>query len=218
MGTNGIKRDSLSKQVSDQLEKMIENGEFEVGEKIPTETDLMEAFQVSRNTVREAIRALTWNGILEVKQGDGTYVRSSNRFRANMKKRYDEVSVDDITEARKSIEVTIAHLAAIRCNEEDIKMIKEKLDKRNCLKADVKENTIADIEFHMAIAKACHNIILIDLYESISDYLESHIIERNMNTKLTDEQIDEMHEQLYLAILDHDSSKAAIAAQNIVNF
>ena len=218
MGTNGIKRDSLSKQVSDQLEKMIENGEFEVGDKIPTESDLMEAFQVSRNTVREAIRALTWNGILEVKQGDGTYVRSKNRFRANMKKRYDEVSLDDITEARKSIEVTIAHLAAMRCNEEDIKEITEKFNKRQNLKDDVKENTIADVEFHMAIAKACHNSILIDLYESISDYLESHIIERNMNTELTDQQIDEMHEKLYQAILNHNSSKAAIAAQNIVNF
>ena len=218
MGTNGIKRDSLSKQVSDQLEKMIENGEFEVGDKIPTESDLMEAFQVSRNTVREAIRALTWNGILEVKQGDGTYVRSKNRFRANMKKRYDEVSLDDITEARKSIEVTIAHLAAMRCNEEDIKEITEKFNKRQNLKDDVKENTIADVEFHMAIAKACHNSILIDLYESISDYLESHIIERNMNTELTDQQIDEMHEKLYQAILNHNSTKAAIAAQNIVNF
>lgn len=217
MGVKGIKRDSLSKQVSDQLEAMIANGEFQVGEKIPTETDLMELFQVSRNTIREAIRALTWNGILVVRQGDGTYVKSSSRFRANMNQRYDEVSLDDIREARKSIEVTIAHLAASRCTDEDLVVIKEKFEKRQNLKEDVKENTLADIEFHKAIALGCHNIILIDLYESISDYLEGHIIERTLDENADVEKIDALHEELYNAIRNHQPSLAAIAAQNIVN-
>ena len=217
MGVKSVKRDSLSKQVSDQLEAMIENGEFQVGEKIPTETDLMDLFQVSRNTIREAIRALTWNGILVVRQGDGTYVQSSSRFRANMNKRYEQISLDDIREARKCIEVTIAHLAASRCTEEDLVKIKEKFEQRQSLKENVKENTLADLEFHKAIALGCHNIILIDLYESISDYLEDHIIERTLDETVDAEKIDALHEELYEAIANHQPSLAAIAAQNIVN-
>lgn len=213
MAIKGVKRDSLSKQVSDQLEMMIENGEFKVGEKIPTETDLMELFEVSRNTIREAIRALTWNGILVVRQGDGTYVASSSRFQANMTKRYDEASLEDIREARKCIEVTIAHLAASRRNAQDLKHIEEMFTLRQNLKEDRKENTRADIEFHKAIAKACHNIILIDLYESFSTYLENHILERTEDNP----EIDRLHEELFIAIQNQDANQAALVAQNIVN-
>ena len=212
MEIKGIKRESLSKQVSDQLETMIEHGEFKVGEKIPTETDLMELFAVSRNTIREAIRALTWNGILDVRQGDGTYVKSSSRFQANMNQRYDEASIEDIREARKCIEVTIAHLAAIRRNEEDLKKLTIAFQCRQDLKEDIKENTRADLEFHKTIAQACHNIILMDLYESFSIYLENHIENANNNP-----MVDQMHEELYEAIKDQDENRAVLAAQNIVN-
>ena len=75
MKNNSVKRYPLSRQVSDKLEQMIEKGEYHVGEKIHTEIELMDIFQVSRNTIREAIQSLTSAGVLEVRQGDGTYVR-----------------------------------------------------------------------------------------------------------------------------------------------
>ena len=217
MSIDRIKRDSLSKQISDQLEQMIESGKFKIGEKIPTEPELMDLFQVSRNTIREAIRALTWSGILEVRQGDGTYVKASNGFCANMKKKYEQVSLEDIQEARNCIEVTIAHLAAIRREESDLKNISEKLKNRSELRENVKENTLADIAFHKSIAQASHNVIMIDLYDSISDYLENNIIEKNISSKISDEEIDYLHEELYRAIKDKNTSKAVIAAKNIVN-
>ena len=217
MSIDRIKRDSLSKQISDQLEQMIEHGEFKIGEKIPTETDLMDLFQVSRNTIREAIRALTWSGILEVRQGDGTYVKASNGFCANMKKKYEQVSLEDIREARNCIEVTIAHLAAVRRDESDLENILEKLKNRNELKENAKENTLADIAFHKSIAQASHNVIMIDLYDSISDYLENNIIEKSISSKISDEEIDCLHEELYKAIKEKNTSKAVVAAKNIVN-
>lgn len=212
-----IRRESLSKQVSHELEKMIESGEYPVGSKIPPEPDLMQMFQVSRNTIREAIQGLTLAGLLETKQGNGTFVRSSNRFEANMKQKYEKVSIEDISEARKCIEITIAHLAALRCQESDIETITECFIKRKNLKVSDRENTKADIEFHMAIAKACHNIILIDLYQSISSYLESHIAERKLVSLLTTEEIDNLHEQLYNAIIQKNADAASIAAKNILD-
>ena len=211
-----IKRDSLSKQVSDKLESMIESGEYKVGEKIPTEPELMKIFDVSRNTVREAVQSLTWSGILEVKQGAGTFVRSSSRFNANMKQKYDKESISDLTEARKCIEVTIAHLAAHRREDEDISSIKEAYNKRKELKAGQKENTKADIEFHMSIAHACHNKIMIDLYESLCHYLEKHIESRNLDTELDVEEVERLHFKLYESVIEGIPEEAAEAAKRIV--
>ena len=216
MERKAVKRDSLSKQVSDKLENMIEEGEYSVGQRIPTEPELMDMFQVSRNTIREAVQSLTWAGILEVKQGDGTYVRSSSRFRANMAKKYSQTSLNDIKEARNSIEVTIAHLAAGRRTEEDMVQIDEAYSRRKNLVSDIKENTRADMEFHMAIARACHNDILIEIYQSISDYLESHIAERNMDSDLSQERIDSLHSQLYMAVRNGNPDEASLAVQRIL--
>lgn len=217
MQEKGVKRESLSNQVSKELEKMIENGEYKLGERIPTEPDLMKMFQVSRNTIREAIKGLTLAGLLETKQGNGTFVRSTNRFEANMKQKYETVSIEDIREARNCIEVTIAHLAANRREKEDLNLIEKFFNERKNLKVNVRENTKADIEFHMAIAKSCHNLILIDLYQSISDYLESHITERKLESSLSTEEIDKLHEELYKAIINKDSETASVAARNILD-
>lgn len=213
-----LKRDSLSKQVSDKLESMIESGEYEVGQKIPTEPELMSMFQVSRNTIREAIQSLTWSGILEVRQGSGTFVRAANIFDANMKKKYEKESLAELTEARKCIEVTISHLAALRRKNEDLDAITTAYNQRKKLKAGCKENTKADIKFHMEIAKACHNTIMIDLYKSIIDYLESYIEERNLDLELDVEKIEKLHNELYEAVIKGDSDKAATCAKNIVEF
>ena len=216
MNTKIIKRDSLSKQVSDKLESMIESGTYQVGERIPTEPELMEMFQVSRNTVREAVQSLTWAGILEVKQGDGTYVRSNNRFQANMTQRYSQVDLEDIRETRNCLEASIAHLAAQRRNQEDIAKIQAALLNRRAQTDDTKENTKADVDFHMVIANACHNTILIDVYKSLSAYLESQIAERNLASPLSQEQIDNLHEVLCSAIVDGDPDRAAFAVQKIL--
>ena len=216
MNTKIIKRDSLSKQVSDKLESMIESGAYGIGERIPTEPELMEMFQVSRKTVREAVQSLTWAGILEVKQGDGTYVRSTSRFQANMTQRYSQVDLEDIRETRNCLEVSIAHLAAQRRNQEDIAKIEAALLNRSEQNSGTRENTKADLDFHMAIAIACHNAILIDVYKSLSAYLESQIEERNLASQLSPEQIDNLHEVLCRAIVDGDPDRAAFAVQKIL--
>ena len=212
-----VKRYPLSKQVADKLEQMIADGEYEVGKKIPTETELMEIFEVSRNTLREAIRALTSAGVLEVKQGDGTYVRSNNRFNANMNMKYEQVSVEDIQETRNSLELTIVNLASKRRTDEDMELITQTFLKRQGLRETVKENTKADIEFHIAIAQACHNKILIDLYQSIASYLEGHIAARQEETNMDCDEIDRLHEQLYTAIRDQKPEIAVTCAENILN-
>ena len=213
-----VKRYSLSKQVSDQLEHMIESGEYAVGSKIPTESELMAMFNVSRNTLREAIQSLTSAGVLVVRQGDGTYVRSNNRFNANMNREYSRVSIQDIKETRNAMELTIVALAAQRRTEEDMVEITSTFRNRTLLQETVKENSRADMEFHMAVAKASHNQILYDLYRSISSYLESQIAVMQAADSLDMSVIDKYHEDLYYAILDKKPETAVSSAQNILNF
>lgn len=216
MAAKTIKKESLSKQVSDQLEEMIASGTYTVGQKIPTEPELMEMFQVSRNTVREAIQSLTWAGLLSVKQGHGTYVISSDRFHANMEQKCQSISLKDIKEARNCLEVTIVHLAALRRSEEDLVCIRGFLQKRKDLPTNARENTRADLDFHMAVAKACHNTILTDMYESISCYLESQIAERNEKSTLSSHEIDKLHEILFEAILNSEPEQACAAVMKIL--
>lgn len=212
-----VKRYSLSKQVADQLEKMIEDGVYAVGEKIPTEPELTEMFSVSRNTLREAVQSLTAAGILVVKQGDGTYVRSNNRFHARMSMEYEQVSLEDILEARNALEVTIAQLAAQRRTAEDLSEMEHALHLRQKQSKIKKENTQADMQFHLTVSKACHNQILMDLYSSVSAYTESHIAERQATTTLNTAEIDALHEKLFVAIRDQKPEDARICAQNILN-
>ena len=216
MNEKRVKRYSLSQQVANQLEKMIEEGVYGVGDRIPTESELTEMFSVSRNTLREAIQSLTSAGILTVRQGDGTYVRANNRFHAHMSMEYEQVSPENILEARNALEVTIASLTARRRTEEDLKKIEAALALRRNMTESEKENTRIDLQFHLAIAEACHNKILNDLYHSVSTYMESHIAERQAKTSLDPAEIDAMHEQLFLAIRDQNAEKAGICAQNIL--
>ena len=216
MNNRTIKRLPLSKQVADELERMIKEGEYTVGQKIPTEPELMEMFQVSRNTLREAIQSLTSVGVLEVRQGDGTYVRSDSRFNANMHMEYAQVSLEDITEARDVMEVALARLSARRRTPEDVSELEQKLEERQGLKETVKENTLADMEFHMAIARASRNKILTDLYRSISSYLENIIAQKQESTDLDAAEIDRLHEKLFLAIREGDPEKAGSCAREIL--
>ena len=211
-----IKKDSLSKQVADSLEAMIAEEKYSVGEKIPAETELMEIFSVSRNTVREAVRALASAGILQVRQGDGTYVISASRFSSCMNSRYEQVSPEEICEARNALEITISYLAAKRRTEEDLEKIRDAFIRRKNTGHTDRENTEADINFHMAVAEACHNRIIYDLYTSIFSFIKSHISYRQAETELNTEMMDSLHEELFNAILEQNPDKARISSLNIL--
>ena len=156
-------KQSLPKQITIEIEKAIKNGIFKVGEKIPSEPDLVKKFEVSRNTIREAIQSLIQAGVLESRQGDGTYVITNDRFEANILTRLCDSKVSEINEVRSSLEKEIVKLAALRRTDDDLKQMKKALDKVNSIKDSFEENSQADLELHLAIAKASQNPIFVDL-------------------------------------------------------
>ena len=206
-------KQSLPKQISIQIEKAIKDGIFKVGEKIPSEPELVKSFEVSRNTIREAIQSLIQAGVLESRQGNGTYVLTNDRFEANILTRLSSSKISEVHEVRVSLEKEIVKLAALRRTQEDLINIKKALDEKNSIKENIQENSKADLEFHLCIAKACHNSIFYDLYKSISQYICTSIQERLELTFMEEENISALHTDLYEAIFSQDTKKA----QEIIN-
>jgi DNA-binding FadR family transcriptional regulator len=164
-------------QVIDQLKEQITSGSWEMHAKIPTETVLAEHLGVGRNTVREAVRALTHAGLLECRQGDGTYVRATSELSGAMARRLRAAEQLEILEVRRAFEVEAARLAATRRTAADIVAIEAALAEREqAWAAGAPEAFVeADLAFHVAVVEATHNRVLIDLYADFSAALRISI-------------------------------------------
>lgn len=168
-------RTSLVDLVIDQMEGLIAAGEWAVGSKIPAEPVLVEQLDVGRNTVREAVRALVHTGMLEPRQGDGTYVRASSDFGAAVQRRLRRSGDLEAYEVRASLERDAARYAALRRTGEDLVALRAALAHRDELwhSGDTAAFIEADIAFHRTVAAAAHNSVLADLYDHLTDALRS---------------------------------------------
>ncbi len=170
---------TLVEQVVMQIEAIIESGEWPVGTRIPAEPELVRQLGVSRNTLREAVRALIHVGMLEARQGDGTYVCQSNSLGAALLRRLRKSSLTETLEVRHALEREAARLAALRRTDEDIAALRMCLQRRDDTNGhfakDTEEYIQADLELHQAIVAATHNYVLIELYGHMSEALRESI-------------------------------------------
>jgi DNA-binding FadR family transcriptional regulator len=197
-------RVSLVEQVVSQIESLIESDVWKIGDRIPPELELIHQFDVSRNTLREAIRSLVHAGLLITKQGNGTFVSSSSALGVAFKRRIQKSSLLETFEVRHALEREAAHLASIRRDEEDIEQLRTHIT--TCHRAaeskDSQAYEKAVIQLHKAINEASHNSMLIDLYDHIADSLYDsihHIIEvsshANFHLKIHCKLVDAIIEQ-----------------------
>ncbi|MFI9050276.1 FadR/GntR family transcriptional regulator [Streptomyces sp. NPDC053427] len=168
-------RTSLVDLVIEQMENLIAEGEWAVGTKIPAEPVLVERLDVGRNTVREAVRALVHTGMLEPRQGDGTYVRASSDFGAAVQRRLRRAENLEAYEVRACLERDAARHAALRRTDEDLAALRGALAERARAwqSGDLTAFVDADMDFHRTIAAAAHNSVLAELYEHLSDALRA---------------------------------------------
>ncbi len=153
MGKSAMLADSTAQQIM----KMIESeNRFSVGDKLPNENDLANELGVSRSTLREAIKILTTNGILEIKRGKGTFV-TSNMVVDSAGLSDIASGLDDLFEMRLMFEPDCAYLAAKRATEEEIEAIcyyGEEIEKKI---RSGEDRTFEEQKFHESIANATHN-------------------------------------------------------------
>ncbi|MGO0061087.1 FadR/GntR family transcriptional regulator [Brevibacillus fluminis] len=209
-------RSSLAKQVVTQLEQLIESGKWAVGMKIPAEPELVEQLGVSRNTVREALHALIHNGLLEARQGDGTYVRASTHFEAALLRRLRGSEIGDILEVRYSLERDIARLAAVRRTDEEVALLRDALSLRNERVDDREAFVAADFVFHIAMAAATHNPLLLELYKYMSEHVQKTIARVGSLELANVKDQKAIHADLLAAIEQQDPVAAEKAACSFI--
>jgi len=184
-----IKKESTLEVIIQQIKDQIKKGILKPGERLPSERELASLLGVSRASVREAIKALSFSGYLEVIRGKGTYI-------LEIATKYDEItnffsgfsnySLDYLMEARIMLEGEFARLAALNASQEEIDII-EKIFNEIAKSKDLNSFVVKDLEFHLAIAKATHNPFMNGLMKIIGEMLYKEtqkIIEISKDTKV----------------------------------
>jgi DNA-binding FadR family transcriptional regulator len=221
------KKSRIFQDVVDQIQEAILTHRLNQGDKLSPERELCETFNISRGTLREALRVLEYKGLLEIKlgTGGGAVVRSagSEQFTETLALliRFGKVSILDIGEFRAGIEGQIASLAAQKASEEDILVLDkllEKLKEHKDIGVPAWDNFLAiDQELHKEIARISCN----SLYKYVDDVVHDNIRRYfDKYLEVTDKRINENYhdlEQLVLAIKEKDGGLAAKIAKKHVN-
>ena len=194
------RRTNLIDHAVGRLRQQITSGEWQVGTRIPAEPVLTELIGVGRNTVREAVQSLVHAGMLERRQGSGTYVISNSELGHAMGRQIAGAHQRDVLEVRRSLEVEAARLAALRRTDAQVAQLRALRDTRTSAYAsgDLNEMVTADLVLHRTIAEAAHNPVLLALYENLQDAIRENI-RFNFEHPVHD---DDSHHALVEAVAD----------------
>jgi len=170
-----IQKSSAAGKVFDILYDMIATGQFQPGQKLPSQDELAKQLGVSRNTLREAINKLSAMGLLSSHQGIGTVVESPHPagYLSTLSGQFllDPLSVREFIEARICIERTAVRLAVARAGDDDIRRLHAIIEGQQLAlkKGDSDEFTKKDAEFHMELAEVSGNRVLMKFLQTIHD-------------------------------------------------
>jgi DNA-binding FadR family transcriptional regulator len=195
-----------------QLRRQITSGAWPVGSRIPTEPELVQQLGVARNTVREAVRALAHNGLLDIRHGSGTYVAATSELAGVMQRRFADAEPRQVAELRSVLEAAAARLAAGRRTEADVKQLDRLLDRRERAfeSGDAEAFVGADATLHLAVVDAAHNDVMTLMYADLGQVLRD-FLRADVGTALgPDNRVD--HARLVDAIRDGDGDRAAAEA------
>ncbi len=204
----------LYRRLADSIAADIEAGKYKVGERLPTERELAEAFGVSRPTLREGLIALEMLGMIEARHGLGIYVT-----RAQMPvtaATYDfEIGAFELIEARRLFEGEAAALAAATIDDDAL----AELDRLLALMADEDElkGEDADKEFHMVIARATGNGAIVATVENLWELRNRSPLARNILTRARGAGLEpriEEHRRVFDALKAHDPAEARQAMRD----
>lgn len=193
----------------DYIFELIEGGMIKVGDQLPTERKFSERLGISRNSIREALRTLENLGLVECRQGSGTYLtdRVSETFTKaiNIMLMLKHTSRDEISRFRRNVEKSICScLISKGCSEENRIAIGKALEALSSAK-DLAELTEADTQFHYTLIRATNNSFMVTLMDSVADVFRKWI--DNRLTIASDDmkrQLSEAHKKIALGVISCD--------------
>jgi GntR family transcriptional regulator, transcriptional repressor for pyruvate dehydrogenase complex len=222
-----IKAKKIYEEIVAQIRQLMAGGELKPGDQLLPERELAERLQVSRASVREAIRALEMMGFVDIRPGDGTFVRDTNTDDIiqplAMFLAVERTSLLEMFEIRRIFEVATAGMAAERATDEEVGRIKADLEKmKESLNVqDSEKGEEYDIAFHYGIAEATHNGLLIRLFRTIiEDFSGAVSVARRQLfiDKDNPQKIIDQHSRVYEAVKGHDPKAATKAMLEHLTF
>ncbi|WP_327077831.1 FadR/GntR family transcriptional regulator [Peribacillus frigoritolerans] len=215
-----IKPKKIYEEVSDELYEMIRSGSLKPGEQLDSIQQLAENFQVGRPAIREALSALSSMGLIEIKQGEGTFVKTFDPAIMNHPLSaallMDQDNIKHLLEVRKILESGTAEVAAKKRTEENLSELKDMLFNMEKVSDDEELSDKADISFHVAVANASQNELLITLMNHVSELMTEKMrdIRRAAlySEEMTLKQLYQQHVRIYDAIAaqDEDGARSAM--------
>ncbi|MBY8944289.1 MULTISPECIES: FadR/GntR family transcriptional regulator [unclassified Pseudomonas] len=210
-----IKR-SLVDQALEQLRWRITEGKWAIGERLPTEPELSAELGISRNTVREAMRVLAFSGLIEIRQGDGSYLRSMTDPLGAMRA-LSHCSLEQAQETRQILEVEAVGLAAMRRTEADLTALHEALKASAVLyHGDLEAYISADLVFHKRLVDAAHNPALSELYQYFSAIVGAQL-RQTLNISPRRQAVFDLHIALLEAVEHQDPERAKSLCRQLIN-
>ena len=206
----------IYEQVADLLLEQIKTGEYEVGDKLPSIQKLAQNYGVSVASIREALNALRTIGVIEIKQGYGTFIKQKEPIFFEIVEKFNSLTqVEELLELREIIERTTVGKAAIQRSATDLENMKKALTDMGKAVSDGTSGEAADLQFHLSIAQAANNSLLVELMNNISGLMQDSMKETRKifiySKQKTMEKLYEEHEAIYLAI-EQQQEEQAIAA------
>lgn len=210
------RRAGLIEQVIEQLREQILAGTWPIGGRIPTESELAQLTGTSRNTVREAVQSLVHAGLLERRQGSGTYVLAASELAGAVSRRVAGAHHVHVLEVRRALEVGAARLAALHRTPDDVARLRALVVERNTAarRGEVDAQIAADVALHRAIGLAAHNPVLNDIYENVIDTLSENV---RSNLDVHGGADENEHVALIDAIEAQDPGRAEVEAAGFLD-
>jgi GntR family transcriptional repressor for pyruvate dehydrogenase complex len=211
MGIEPVRSTRIYEEIVRQIKAMIAEGRLKSGDQLPPERDLADKFVVSRTSVREALRALESLGLVEIRPGEGTFVKEISvealieplaLVMASQRE-----AIGELFEARRLLEPAIAALAARRATPDEIQEMERILEEQAKEIAVGRTGLSQDGQFHAAIAGAAHNRAIMRIVHGIMDLL-TQSREESLNTPGRPTRSHEDHRRMLDAIKRRDPAAA----------
>ena len=208
-----IRRDKVYEGVAKQIERLILK-KLRPGDKLPSERELAETLEVSRSSIRDAIRSLELMGLVEPRQGAGTIVREISSESlvnplANALKRKEEL-IGELLDFRKMLEPQLAARAATRASPDAISEMEVILERQEEKLHQGESGVVEDSEFHYAIALAAGNSVVLKVLDTLMDLLRDSR-ERSLQVEGRPQKSLAGHRRIFGAIKRRDAEAAKVA-------
>jgi len=214
-GFRPVQKRRIYQEIIEQIQSMIERGELKPGDRLPSERELAETCRVSRPAVREALSALEITKVIEIRPGEGTFIKNTRKvcLQKSLSFLRNQTSPFEVLQARKVVESGIAKAAACGAKEKDLALMEKLVEKMKEVTGEHEKFLELDYKLHVAIAEATHNPILREIGKYLANTMKQELwyilCEKNLKIPGRAERYVAEHQSIYQAIKEKEPDKAS---------